>query len=97
MGILWSKCVCLLDLTARVFGEQTLLLLNKLIKAVYVAREGPPDQALPITYQTALSDYRCVCEAMSAHTMHTKARALAREMLNDWDAIFQVLTTRIYR
>ncbi len=28
---------------------------------------------------------------MSAHAMHTKARALAREMLNDWEAIFQVL------
>ena len=36
-------------------------------------------------YQT----YRCVCEVMSASTEHTEARALAREMLNDWDAIFQ--------
>ena len=80
-----------LDQTARVFGEQTLLLLNTLIKAVYEAREGPPDQALTITYQGALSAYRCDCEAMSAHATHTKARALAREMLNDWDAIFQVL------
>jgi hypothetical protein len=73
------------------FGEQTLLLLNALIKADYVARERPPDQALAITYQGALSDYRCVCEAMSASATHTKARALAREMLNDWEAIFQVL------
>ena len=80
-----------LDITARLFGEQTLLLLNTLIKAVYAARERPPDQALPITYQGALSDYRCACEAMSASATHTKARALAREMLNDWDAIFQVL------
>jgi hypothetical protein len=80
-----------LDLTARLFGEQTLLLLNTLIKAVYAARERPPDQALPITYQSALSDYRCICEAISASATHTKARALAREMLNDWDAIFQVL------
>ena len=80
-----------LDITARLFGEQTLLLLNTLIKAVYAARERPPDQALPITYQGALSDYRCACEAMSASATHTKARALAREMLNDWEAIFQVL------
>jgi len=28
---------------------------------------------------------------MSASATHTKARALAREMLNDWEAIFQVL------
>jgi transposase len=80
-----------LDITARLFGEQTLLLLNTLIKAVYAARERPPDQALTITYQGALSDYRCACEAMSASVTHTKARALAREILNDWDAIFQVL------
>ena len=80
-----------LDITARVFGEQTLLLLNTLIKAVYAARERPPDQALTITYQGALSDYRSVCEAMSVSATHTKARALAREMLNDWGAIFQVL------
>ncbi len=80
-----------LDITAREFGEQTLLLLNTLIKAVYAARERPPDQTLSMTYQCALSDYRCACEAMSAHAMHTKARALAREMLNDWEAIFQVL------
>ena len=80
-----------LDIAARLFGEQTLLLLNTLIKAVYAARERPPDQALPITYQNALSDYRCACEAMSASASPTKARALAREMLNDWEAIFQVL------
>ena len=29
---------------------------------------------------------------MGAHTAHTKARALAREMLNDWEAIFQVVS-----
>ena len=80
-----------LDITARLFGEQTLLLLNTLINAVYVARERPPDQELTITYQGALSDYRCACEAMSVSATHTKARALAREMLNDWEAIFQVL------
>ncbi|WP_262964338.1 IS66 family transposase [Methylobacter psychrophilus] len=28
---------------------------------------------------------------MAASATHTKARALAREILNDWEAIFQVL------
>ena len=55
-----------LDKTSCLFGEQTLLLLKTLIKAVYAARERPPDQALPITYQGALSDYRCACEATPA-------------------------------
>lgn len=81
-----------LDATARLFGEQTLLLLNTLIDAVYAARERPPDQALPDIYQDLLLDYRRACEVMSASATHTKARALAREMLNDWEAIFQVLT-----
>jgi hypothetical protein len=80
-----------LDMTARLFGEQTGLLLDTLIKAVYAAREMPPDQALSITYQGALSTYRSVCEVMAASATHTKSRALAREILNDWEAIFQVL------
>ena len=67
------------------------MLLNTLTKAVYAARERPPDQAPPITFQGALSDCRCAREAMSASATHTKARALAKEMINDWDAIFQVL------
>ena len=45
----------------------------------------------PLLIKAALSDYRCACEAMSVSATHTKARALAREMLNDWEAIFQVL------
>jgi len=81
-----------LDRDAREFGEQTLLLLNTLIKAIYAAREGPPEQALDITYQQALSDYKYRCNIMGAHATHTKARALAREMLNDWEAIFQVVS-----
>ncbi len=80
-----------LDITARLFGEQTLVLLDTLIKAVYAARERPPDQALSITYQGALSDYRYACEVMSASATHTKAHALAMKMLNGWDAIFQAL------
>jgi transposase len=80
-----------LDPTACWFGEQTLVLLNTLIKAVYAARERPPDQPLPITYQQALSDYQSACEVMYTSATHAKARALAVEMLNDWGAIFQVL------
>ena len=79
-----------LDPVARKFGAQTLLLLNTLMEAVYTARATPPDQALSATYQDALAAYRCCCETLRTAT-HTKTRGLAREMLNDWDAIFQVL------
>jgi hypothetical protein len=81
-----------LDIKARRFGEQTLWLMDTLMRAVYAARETPPDQPLPITYQQVLSDYQSACEVMCASPTHEKARALAVEMLNDWDAIFQVLT-----
>ena len=80
-----------LDPVARKFGTQTLWLLNTLIEAIYAARKTSPDQALTVTYQEALAEYRCRCEILSTST-HTKTRELAREMLNDWDAIFQVLT-----
>jgi len=80
-----------LDATARAFGERTHRLLDTLADAVYAARERPPDQALPIIYQDLLADYRRDCEVLGASAAHSKARALAREMLNDWDAIFQVL------
>jgi len=64
---------------AQQFGTETLQLLDNLMHAIYAAREQPPDQALTETYQQALADYRERCDAV------------AREMLNDWDAIFQVL------
>ena len=79
-----------LDPNARLFGQQTLDLLNTLIDAVYAARKQPPNQALTLIYQQRLSAYQVACHAMSTST-HDKTRALAREMINDWDAIFQVL------
>ncbi|TSA38725.1 MAG: IS66 family transposase [Methylococcaceae bacterium] len=79
-----------LDPTAKQFGTETLWLLNTLIEAIYIARGQPPNQKLNIAHQQALADYQSRCEVMSA-AVHDKTRALAREMLNDWDAIFQVL------
>jgi transposase len=72
------------------FGKQTLQLLNTLIDAVYAARSQPPDQPLTESYQQTLADYRATCETLRDST-HEKTRTLAREMLNDWEAIFQVL------
>lgn len=79
-----------LDPAARIFGTQTLSLLNTLIEAVYAAREMPPDQALKDLFQQDIADYRSFCESMSA-SGHVKTRELAREMPDDWKAIFQAL------
>lgn len=79
-----------LDKEASVFGKHTQELLHLLMNAVYDARERPPDIPLPIVYQELLACFRLECELMRL-SPHEKARALATEMLNDWDAIFQVL------
>ena len=64
-------------------------LLKALMAAVYAAREGPPTD-LPTRYAEDLARLRTTCEGLKEHT-HAKTRALAVELLNDWDAIFQVL------
>lgn len=46
---------------------------------------------MPARYATELSSLRQACERMQ-HGAHDKARALAVEILNDWEAIFQVLS-----
>jgi hypothetical protein len=74
----------------KAFGQQTLELLDTLINAIYAAREHPPDTPLTETYATQLDEFRKLCETMSTST-HDKARALANEILNDWDVIFLVL------
>ncbi len=51
--------------------------------------EGPPTD-LPTRYAEDLARLRATCEGLKEHT-HAKTRALAVELLNDWDAIFQVL------
>jgi hypothetical protein len=79
---------------ARAFGRQVLDLLNTLMAAVYAAREGPPAD-LPTQYAGRLAELRAACERLLRYRReghdHAKTHALAVELLNDWDAIFQVL------
>ena len=73
----------------RAFGRQVLDTLNALVAAVYAAREGPPAD-LPTQHAPLLAELRAACEQHQGHP-HAKTHALAVELLNDWDAIFQVL------
>ena len=79
-----------LDSEAQHFGRQTVDVLDTLMAAIRTARDNPPDTGLSRLYGDLLENYRLECERMSLFT-HTKARALAVEMLNDWAAIFRVL------
>ena len=79
------------DREARIFGRLVLETLEALMAAVYAAREGPPPVALPTPHTWALAALRVACEQRQGHA-HAKTHALAVELLNDWEAIFQVLS-----
>jgi hypothetical protein len=74
---------------ARAFGQATDALLNDLIKAIYQAREGPP-RDLTAQFQDRLDAFARLCE-QHRDSAHEKTRALAREFLNDWEAIWIVV------
>lgn len=74
---------------ARAFGRATRAVLSELMQAVYHAREGPP-VALTPRFCDRLEAFRQLCQ-QHRDCPHKKTRALAREFLNDWDAIWRVL------
>lgn len=81
------------DADGRAFGHQVRTTLEDLMVAIYAAREGPPADpavALPQAYAASLDRLRQAALARLSHR-HDKTRALAVELLNDWEAIFQVL------
>ena len=79
------------DGEARAFGQLVLDTWAVLMAAVYAAREGPPPVDLPTQHAPLLAALRAACErCQDSH--HQKTHALAVELLNDWEALFQVLS-----
>ena len=74
-----------LNKKAREFGKEALNILEYVIKQV---RDGPN----AVEYRPKLEEFRRYCE-LHKDSSHKKTRALAREFLNDWDAIWAVLDT----
>lgn len=74
---------------AQAFGQDVLDFWKSLYKAVQKAREGPP-RSLRGDFDARLRSFRARCEAVRTCS-HDKARELAGEFLNDWEAIFAVL------
>ena len=72
------------------FGREVNQWLDRLMKAIYVARESPPQTCLTITFAAELAAFKQLCE-QHRHSTHDKTRALAREFLNDWEAFWIVL------
>ncbi len=79
------------DREARVFGQRVLDTLEALMAAVYAARESPPPVEWPVQHAPLLATLRAACEGCQS-SPHPKTHALAVELLNDWEAIFQVLS-----
>jgi len=78
-----------LNAEARAFGQATHALLSDLIAAIYQAREGPSVDLTPL-FRDRLDAFRRLCE-QHRDSRHKKTRALAREFLNDWEAIWIVV------
>lgn len=78
-----------LNAQARTFGQATHDLLSELMTAIYQAREGPPVDLTP-RFRDRLDAFRRLCE-QHRDSAHEKTRALAREFLNDWEAVWIVV------
>lgn len=74
---------------AQPFGTQALAVLHELQQAIYETREGAFAD-LSLSYAARLAEFKMLCE-QSRDSPHKKTRELAREFLNDWEAIWVVL------
>jgi len=78
-----------LNQETQTFGEKVLECLTVMIKRVYQARAGPKAN-LKEEFADQLAELKVWCEQHRDST-HQKTRQLARELLNDWEAIWTVL------
>jgi hypothetical protein len=79
-----------LDREAQRFGKALRMTIEAIMEAVYAAREGPPSMALREQFAEQLLALLDLCIAHS-EAKHEKTRALARELLNDWNTFWIVL------
>ena len=71
------------------FGKKVLEIIKLFISGIYEAR-GDPSINLMERYSEKLEELKTLCEKYRNHE-HEKTKKLARELLNDWDAIWNVL------
>lgn len=77
------------DPEAAAFGQTALETIAQVIEGIYLAR-GDPTVNLAEKFAVELAQLQRECEQHRDHR-HEKTRQLAREFLNDWTAIWQVL------
>ena len=79
-----------LDRQAQRFGTALRTNIEAVMAAVYAAREGPPPIPLREQHAKQLNALLELC-IEHAEANHEKTRALARELLNDWNTFWIVL------
>jgi len=79
-----------LDRQAQRFGTALRTSIETVMSAVYAAREGPPPIPLREQHARQLNALLDLC-IEHADAKHEKTRALARELLNDWNTFWIVL------
>lgn len=82
------------DLVAQKFGLFTLDILNICMSAVYDWRKEshPLEKTDTLTNKldSLLEEFKLICEKYGG-VSHEKTKSLAKEFMNDWDAIFRIL------
>lgn len=74
---------------AAIFGEKVLEIISLFITGIYKARSDP-SMDLEEKFSVKLAELKKWSEKHRNHS-HAKTKALARELLNDWEAIWTVL------
>ena len=72
------------------FGAALLALLGLCKDGIYEAKANDSTVSLLPDFAQELAYIKAICDAHQ-DSLHDKAKALAREFLNDWDAIFRIL------
>ena len=72
------------------FGSTLFTLLQLCKDGIYQAREAKNTASILADFGQELAHIKELCETYK-DSSHDKAKALAREFLNDWDAIFRIL------
>jgi transposase len=78
------------DRAGQRFGSHILGVIATVIDAVYAARGGAPPQGLRQRHAPMLNGLLDAC-LQQVDSTHLPTRALARELLNDWDTFWVVL------
>jgi transposase len=84
------------DAVATAYGQRALNLIETCMNEVYQWREAAhtkeKTEVLKNKLSSTLEEFKEICEKYGGHTIsHDKTKALAREFLNDWEAIFRIL------